>query len=152
MMRKWLSAFVILLIILILVSATGCTTIQQNVLSGKTTARSIDPETGIQSWMTAINQKDVSRLYNLAPDEIKQRVSYEQFVNGNKNNTLLKPGLTFTQYIVLNETFNDTAANIKAVLALQIPNSQNSTQAETIGVNYDFILLFEHGEWKVWTI
>jgi len=150
MMKKWLPQLGILLAILILVSVMGCTTIPPNLVSKTPSAASVDPETGIQSWIYWINQKDLGQLYSLTPDEIARQVFYEQFVEDNKDNYLLKPGFTFTQYQVLNKTVNGSTANIRAVLYLQKPVSSNSTQTETIPLFFNFILLFEHGEWKVW--
>ena len=117
----------------------------------KTTVSSPGPETGIEEWMDAVNHKDVNRLYTLAPDEIKQQVSYDQFVKDNKDNILFKPGWEFTNYTVLNKTVNQSDARITAMLVLQKPVSENSTLVESIPVYYTFILKYEESQWKAWT-
>jgi hypothetical protein len=112
---------------------------------------SSDPETGIQEWMDAVNHKDITRLYALAPDEIRQQVSYEQFVQANENNVLFSPAWEFTNYTVLNKTINQSTSSIMAMLVLQKPVSENSTRYESIPVYYTFILVYEDDQWKVWT-
>ena len=151
MSKLILHALCALVCILALVSFSGCTSSLHDSSMNKTTVSASDPETGIEEWMDAVNHKDVNRLYALAPDEIKQQVSYDQFVKDNEDNILFKPGLEFTNYTVLNKTVNQSDAKITALLVLQKPVSGNSTQNESIPVLYTFILRYEEGQWKVWT-
>ena len=151
MSKLVLHALWALVCILVLVSVSGCTTSLPGSSMNKTTVSSPVPETGIEEWMDAVNHKDVNRLYTLAPDEIKQQVSYDQFVKDNKDNILFKPGWEFTNYTVLNKTVNQSDARITAMLVLQKPVSENSTLVESIPVYYTFILKYEESQWKAWT-
>ena len=99
-----------------------------------------------------MNAHDVSGLYNLAPEGIRDQVSLEQFVSANMNNTLISPDKAITGYKILNETSNATMANIKVVLLLRQNVSANSVETETIPLYLNFEEWFENGEWKVWTI
>ena len=64
----------------------------------KTVVAYSDPETGIQEWVDAVNNKDIVRLYDLEPNEIKQEVSFGQFVTVNKDNAFLSQNATLTGY------------------------------------------------------
>lgn len=111
-----------------------------------------DPEAGLQNWINAINAKDIDRLYALSPKEIRDQVTLEQFTLDNKNNSILNKGVICTQYTLLNKTINQTTATISARLLFQVPDSKNTTQYTSVPVYYKFILIFEQGEWKVWTV
>ena len=41
--------------------------------SGKSSVPQTEPETGLQNWIEAVNGGNIDRLYDLAPDEIKQQ-------------------------------------------------------------------------------
>jgi len=118
----------------------------------KTIVAYSDPETGIQEWVDAVNNKDIVRLYDLEPNGFKQEVSFGQFVTVNKDNAFLSQNASVTGYEILNETSNATTANIRVMVYWQGPVSPNSTQIQNISVFYNFEELFENGEWKVWTI
>jgi hypothetical protein len=110
-----------------------------------------DPESGIQNWIDAVNSKNVSRLYDLAPGEIKKQVNEQQFKLDNHDNLILKPGLTFKpEFTEITKSVNRLNATIKAQLFLQNSNELNGSTSE-IAVQYIFYLFFENGEWKVWT-
>ena len=136
--------------LLILAFSTGCTSAGISDISKRSNPP--DPETAIISWMDAVNHKDVQRLYLLAPDEIKNQVTYEQFVKANEGNLLFtESGLSFTNYTVLNETGNQSEATISAMLIMQKPVSKNSTNMESVPVFYTFTMMYEDNQWKVWT-
>ena len=111
-----------------------------------------DPETGLQEWMTAINAKNINRLYTLSPNQIRKQVTLDQFTKDNTENYLLKPGYVFIDYTILNKTVNQTTAIITAQLNLQVPASQNLNKTQIFPVSYKFFLVFEDGEWKIWNI
>ncbi len=137
--------------ILLLILSTGCTSTQSSEMNKNPIPP--DPETGIASWINAVNHKDAQQLYLLEPDDIKEEISYEQFAKANENNILLtNPDLKFTGYGVLNRTVNQSTAKISAVLDLQKPVSDNSTQTESIEVLYTFDLIYEDNQWKIWTV
>ena len=136
--------------LLLFVISMGCTS--EEVPGAGTTAVQPDPETGIASWINAVNHKDVQQLYLLAPDDIKKQVSYEQFATANENNMLItNPNLKFAGYEILNKTVNQSTAKISAVLNLQKPDSDNTTQMDSIPVIYTFVLKYEDNQWKIWT-
>jgi hypothetical protein len=118
--------------------------------TGKFSVPSTDPETGIQEWIDAMNQRNIDRVYDLAPDEIKDQVTPEQFKMANINNTLLKPGNSFTSYTVIEKKQNGTSAQITAQVILHIASNQQNTHGTDVPVVDTFALLYQHGEWKVW--
>ncbi len=152
MSKLILHALCAVVCILVLVIISGCTSYQHDSSMNRTTISSSDPETGIQEWVAAVNNKDLGRLYDLSPDEIKTQMSWENFTAANENNEFLRPDETFTFDSVMNKTGNATVANLKVILLLHKNTSANSTQSETIPLYFNFIELFEHGEWKVWSI
>jgi hypothetical protein len=109
-----------------------------------------DPETGIREWMDAMNQKDVHRLYVLAPDAIKSQINERDFVRANEDNNLLKPGVEFTNYDVLNKISDGYNASISAQLTMRRPADDGSVFATSLF--YKFALFYEDGEWKIWTV
>jgi hypothetical protein len=137
--------------VLLFVVSMGC--ISPGVSDGGTTTIQPAPETGLASWINAVNNKDVQQLYVLAPNEIKNQVSYEQFVKANQNNILLtNPNLKFSGYEILNKTVNQSNAKINAMLVMQKPASDNSTHIASIPVFYTFVLTYENNQWKIWTV
>jgi hypothetical protein len=150
MLKQYLIHGCIAMGLIMLIVICGCTATDSSMLSKSLPQP--DPETGIIAWMEAINAHDVSGLYNLAPEGIRDQVSLEQFVNANTNNTLLASDKEITGYKILNETSNATMANIKVALLLHQNVSANSAETETIPLYLNFEEWFENGEWKVWTI
>ena len=150
MWKKYLMHGCIAAGLIVLIVVCGCTAANSSVLS-KNPPRP-DPETGIITWIDAINAHDVSGLYNLAPEGIRDQVSLEQFVNANTNNTLLTPDKAITGYNILNETSNATMANFKVALLLHQNVSADSVQTETIPLYLNFEEWLENGVWKVWTL
>ena len=110
-----------------------------------------DSETGLQMWIDAFNSRDIDRIYDLAPDEIKQHVTLAQFKEENINNTYLQPGNSFTGYTLLDKRQNATYAQIITATRLQRSASQGNSSLET-SIEYKFALYYEHGEWKIWTL
>ena len=119
---------------------------------GCISANQPDPETGVIAWVNAINAHDVGKLYYLAPEEIQNQVSINQISNANANNSLLTQDKAIVDYKVLNETRNETMANLHMMIVLKQNVSANSTQTETIPLYLNFEEWYESGEWKVWTI
>lgn len=116
----------------------------------KTAVFSNDPETGIKMWIDAANQKDINRLYDLAPDEIKQQMTLARFEEANLNSSILQPGSSIASYDVIDKKQNGTFAQINARVFLLPPGAQGNLSQE-IPVSDHFDLFYEHGEWKIWT-
>jgi hypothetical protein len=116
---------------------------------GKSSAQIPDPETGIQMWMKAMNLKYVDRVYDLAPDEIKEQRTLDQYKEDNLNSTFLLPDTSFTSYTVIDKKQNGTYAEIDAQVIMQLPGKQGNPSPE-VPLYYKFDLFYEHGEWKVW--
>ncbi len=150
MWKKYLMHGCVAAGLLVLIVVCGCTAATNSVLIKNPPYP--DPETGIIAWIDAINAHDVSGLYNLAPEGIRDQVSLEQFINANTNNTLLTPDKAITGYKILNETSNATMANFKVALLLHQNVSADSVQRETIPLYLNFEEWLENGVWKVWTL
>jgi hypothetical protein len=144
---KWLVAGLILVICLI-----GSVYVLEHKNMEKSSVPSADPETGIKMWIDAVNQRNIDRVYDLSPDQIKQQLTLPQMKENNLNNTLLQPGFRFTDYKVVDKQQNGTNAKIAATLILQFPPSQESTEGKLVPVRYNFALFYQHGEWKIWTV
>lgn len=145
--KKWVVAGLLLIALI-----AGSVYILDSKNTGKFSVPSTDPETGIQEWIDAMNQRNIDRVYDLAPDEIKNQVTPEQFKMANINNTLLTPGNSFSSYTVMDKKQNGTSARIIAQVILHIPSNQQNTQSTDIPLVDTFALLYQHGEWKVWMI
>ncbi|MGB7992829.1 hypothetical protein [Methanoregula sp.] len=139
------------LLIIAVVNISGCTSTVPNAATNEVVPNS-DPQTGIQEWVTAVNNKDIATLYDLEPDGFKQEVSFSQFVLLNKDNEFMSPNSSLTDYKIMNETSNITDANMRVMVYWHGPNSQNSTQMETIPLFFNFEESYENGEWRVWEI
>lgn len=113
------------------------------------TASRPDPGTGIANWIAAVNGKDVSRLYDLAPAAIKSQADLENFTQANEGNILLRPGWQITGFTELNRTVAENSAAIRAGLDVSRPRESGNFTRET--VFWHFVLYFEGDEWKVWT-
>lgn len=135
--------------ILVFVSISGCTATLPGATVNKTLGSYPDPQTGIVKWVNEMNNRDLYGLYQLAPGEVRQQISYEQFEQANQNNELFTPGWAFTNVTILNETINQSVVTIKAQLLLNVPGS-NSTQSQTIPIYDTYTLTYEDNEWKVW--
>ena len=129
---------------LLFVFATGCTTFQQTTAHPQSVTVSQDrPETGIKNWLDAVNQKNVTRLYDLSPDEIKRQISFDQFREENLNNTLLKPGHGFVNFTVINKEQNGTYSQIFAQVFERFPpDPENNTPGSDISIFYTFALFY----------
>ena len=92
----------------------------------KTAVFSNDPETGIKMWIDAANQKDINRLYDLAPDEIKQQMTLARFEESNLNSSILQPGSSIASYDVIDKKQNGTFAQINARVFLLPPGAQGN--------------------------
>lgn len=143
---KW-SAFAGLFLLAL---SIGCTSISMSDFNKG--PNQPDPETGIISWIYAVNDKDLSRLYGLQPDEVKKVVSFSQFETVNKGNAFIAPNSSITSYEILNKTSNATTAHVVVVIWWVGPESPNSTQMQTLPMYFNFQEFFEDGEWKVWTM
>jgi hypothetical protein len=139
------------LFILAFVSISGCTATMPNTSQNVAVPNS-DPQTGIQEWVDAVNNKDVARLYDLEPEGFKQGVSFSQFALLNKDNEFISPNSSLTDYKILNETSDATVANIRVMVYWHGLKSQNSSQMETVPLFFNFEESFENGEWRVWEI
>lgn len=149
MSKKYVGQIAIISGLLLLVLLSGCTTHVGSPTSENTVPP--DPETGIQTWIAAVNTHDVTALYYLAPGEIRKQVTLDQFRSANVNNTFLEGDRSITGYEVLNKTGNASRANIKAAILLHQTSKDNSSQAITIPVYLNFEEGYEDGAWRVWT-
>lgn len=134
---------------LVLIMACGCTASLQDT-TNKTSVSPPNPETGIHNWADAVSNKDLARLYDLEPDYVKQKVSFDKFLGINKGNEFMNPNSTLTGVEILNETSNATVANLIVAVYWQGPVPPNSTKIQNLTIYYNFEEFFEDGEWKVW--
>ena len=110
-----------------------------------------DPETGLVYWISAVNEKNVPRLYELSPDFIKKNITENDFILANQGNPLLKPGFKFVNYSIENKTLNGDNATIKTVLEASFGTSNgNSTQVTPLFFNFN--LTYQDNEWKIWDV
>jgi|GEM_PF-1766799 hypothetical protein len=144
---KWLIAGLVLIALII-----GSIYVLSNKIPfGKSSSPLTDPERGIQNWIEAVNQRNINRVYDLAPDEIKQQRTLAQFKEDNLNNTFLQPDHYFINYTVIDKKQNATYAQIIAQIFLHQPADQGTLGSE-VPIQYKFALYYEHGEWKLWTL
>jgi len=145
---KW---FVAGLFLITLVVGGVCVLDGKN--TGKSSVPSTDPETGIQEWIDAVNQRNIDRVYDLAPDEVKQKMTLAQLKEDNLNNTLLQPGYYFINYSVVDKKqMTGTSARIKAQVYLHETANPQYTSGLEVPLQFEFALDYQHGEWKIWTI
>ena len=149
MLKKLSSCAGVCLILALLILTCGC--IGESSFFDKNVPQS-DPETGVVNWIQAINAHDPSALYYLAPSQLRNQISIEQFKIENANNTLLERDKSISQYQILNQTENSTMANLKVLILLQQNVTSNSTTTETIPLYLNFEEWYENGAWRVWTI
>jgi hypothetical protein len=110
-----------------------------------------DAETGLQMWIAAVNARDLGRVYDLAPDAVKQQISLAQFKENNLNNSFLQPGDYYSDYSLIDKVQNATFGQIHAQLIFNQSAEKGNTSTET-PMSYRFGLYYEHGEWKIWTL
>ena len=146
--KKW---FVTGLIIILIIAGGAIVILNTQNFITQSSVPSTDPETGLKMWIEAVNGRNIDRLYDLAPDEIKDQRTRDQFKNDNKNNILFKPGNYLDNYTLLDKKQNATSAQIVAEISLHQPENQE-TPGQEIPIFYKFALFYEHGEWKIWTI
>jgi len=142
---KWLMAGIIILLFI----AGSAIVILNN--KNITSLPTMDPETGIQRWISAVNTRDYHHLYTLAPDTIRQQVDEATFMQAQEGNPLLSSGNKITSYQVLNRTFVGNNATITAQLMLAIPGEGSGNLSKKFPLYIKFLETFEHGGWKVWT-
>jgi hypothetical protein len=149
--EKKIGACVVLAMLLFAgIIVMGCTNPLTSNNSGFQKLRP-DPETGIVNWMSAVNEKNIPRLYALSPDFVRRNVTEKEFIESNVGNPILQPGFIFTNYEIINKTGEGNYARIKAILVAT--NSSISTNSSSgFPIFYNFILYYENGEWKAWTI
>jgi hypothetical protein len=145
---KWLVAGII--VILVIAGSAIVILNNKNVIRN-TSLPSMDPETGIQIWITAVNTRDYPRLYSLAPDSMRQQLDEATFTQAQEGNPLLRSGNKITGYQVLNQTLVGNNATITAQLILETTGEGNGNLTQKIPLYIKFLETFEHGEWKVWT-
>jgi hypothetical protein len=109
-----------------------------------------DPENGVRTWITAVNDRNYSHVYTMAPREIRSQVTEADFIATQETNPLLSPGNRIGDYTILERTASGDTATITAQLLLVTPGSGNAT-VTTVPLYLKFIERFEDGEWKVWT-
>lgn len=150
-LRKVFGLMILIAFLSVFIAIPGCVDNSTNTSFQNNVARP-DPETGLDDWIFAINDKNVPRLYDLAPRQIKDQISLENFTQENKENPLLQPGVTVKKVIILNETEGGDNAMIVAGLNVTSPSASDPTGYSSMEVFWRFVLFFEENEWKVWTI
>jgi hypothetical protein len=145
---KWLVAGII---IILFITGSAIFLLNNKNVMGKTSLSSMDPETSIQIWITAVNNRDYQRLYTLAPDSIRQQIDEATFIQAQNGNPFLANGNKINSFKVLNETVAGNNAMITSQLVLETPGLNSSDPSQKIPVYINFLETFEHGEWKVWT-
>jgi len=109
-----------------------------------------DPETGITAWISAVNNHDYNRVYDLAPEAIHEQINRSAFIFAQSDNKLLPPGNVIKGYSVIDKKVSANYAEITVQLNLHAAATQNAS-SEEIPVFIKFVEIFENGEWKVWT-
>ena len=142
---RWIAAGIVVMFLLV-----GVASVFQNTGNspGKNSSPSADPETGVRMWIDAVNQRNIERIYNLTPDEIKQQITITRFTENNVNNTLFQSGYDPAGYRILDKQQNRTFARIVAEVPYRGNHPGPGIKAPLV---YVFDLFYEHGEWKVWT-
>jgi hypothetical protein len=140
------------IIIILFITGSAIFLLNNKNAMGNTSLSSMDPETGIQTWITAVNNRDYHRLYTLAPDSIRLQVNESTFMQAQDGNPLLANGNKINSYKVQNETVVGNNAMIISHLVLETPGVSSNTSSKKILLYINFLETFEHGEWKVWTI
>jgi len=139
--------------ILLAVCLAGCVLISGcvggNSLFSKTSAIP-EPETGINYWISAVNDHNFDRVYDLAPHSIKQQVSRQEFIVAQRDNPLLAEGTIIKGYKILNKTASGNDSAITVQLIIHVPAKVNQSDQD-ISVYLKFVETFEDGEWHVWT-
>ena len=119
------------------------------LISGCTTPRP-DPETGVTAWISAVNNHDINKVYDLSPGQVKERISRQDFIQAQQNNSFLAPGNTITRYTIMTRSVSADSAALTVELFMRSP-AAGTGEGEVIPVYIRFIEVFESGEWKVWT-
>jgi hypothetical protein len=116
---------------------------------GCTTARP-DPEISVTAWVTAVNNHDYDRIYDLAPQVLRQQISRPAFIAAQKENPLLAQGNFIKGYTVTNKTISGTDAEITAKLVLHQRAIGNESAGDIL-LYIKFVEIFENGKWDIWT-
>ncbi|MGA2917205.1 hypothetical protein [Methanoregula sp.] len=109
-----------------------------------------DPETGVNNWVSAANNHDYSRVYDLAPQEIRIQINRQDFIAAQNGNPFLAPGNSIRNYQVVNRTLSGDNAELTVAVDLYSPGSANASSGNVL-IFLKFLEVFEDGEWKVWT-
>lgn len=133
---------IVLLIIFLCIAITA-------IFAGYTTARP-DPETGLTAWIAAVNIHDYDRVYDLAPQDIRQQISRPAFIAAQRDNPFLASGNIIKGYTVENKTISGNDGAITVQLLLHVPAAGNQS-AQDIPLYIKFVEIFENGAWHVWT-
>ena len=97
-----------------------------------------------------MNNHDLNRIYDLAPQDIRQKINLQDFIAAQNNNTLLTPGNSIKKYQVVTRTFDGNSAALTVMVVMNSPGSGNVSPMN-IPLYIKFIEIFEDNEWKVWT-
>lgn len=121
------------------------------VFPGCTETGSHDPDTGVRTWITAVNARDYVQLYDLAPREIRNAVSRDDFIKEQESNPFLAPGNSVEQYCITDRSGSGNTVSFTARLILATRVTGNASSVVKIPLYIKFIEHYEDGEWKVWT-
>jgi hypothetical protein len=145
-MRQTITIVIVMLgIIICSAMASGCIDSLPKTIVEKPASTIPEPEAGIATWISAMNSKDIPRLYALSPSVIRSNISEKEFIRANADNLLLQPGVVFSELEILNKTSEGSRATIIEWIAMDRPGQGR------IPMKFTFRLFFENGEWKVWT-
>ena len=132
------TGIVIIAIILLFMSITpGC--VQQRP----------DPEAGINMWIESVNDRNIQKLYRIAPAEVRDQIYEDEFIREQETNPLLAPGNRIIHYTILDREDSGITATFIVRLILETPTSTESSSKIPLYIRFNEV--YENGEWKVWT-
>jgi hypothetical protein len=146
---KWLIAG---FIIILLIAGSATVLLTNTNFAGKSSLGSMDPQTGIQKWIDAVNARDYHRLYSLSPDFIRTQIDEPGFIRAQDGNPLFAGENRIAGFQVLNQTVSGNNVMIATVVELDIAGEGSGNVSRNIALFLKFTETFEHGEWKVWTV
>jgi hypothetical protein len=109
-----------------------------------------DPEEGVRTWIAAVNDRDYSQVYAMAPREIRGQVTEAEFAAAQETNPFLSPGNRIEGYTIVERTGTGDVSTITARLVL-VSTASGNPAVKKIPVYLKFVERLEDGRWKVWT-
>ena len=132
-----------------LLAIVVCLLLLGTITAGCTFAKP-DPQNTITQWISAVNNHDYPKIYYLAPLQIQQQESLQDFLLEQNNNSFLNSGGEITDYKVLSKDVQGDTATYIVELIMRPSIGQNGS-GESVPVYIKFEEIFQNGEWRVWT-